>query len=67
MDAETSSGTYTPFASSQTAVPELEPPFRLTLARVPGRMVPTSMTSWFKTAGAGGIGSMRLAMRNWKS
>jgi hypothetical protein len=27
MDAETSSGTYTPFASSQTAVPELEPPF----------------------------------------
>ena len=27
MDAKTSSGTYTPFASSQTAVPELEPPF----------------------------------------
>ena len=27
MDAETSSGTYTPFTSSQTAVPELELPF----------------------------------------
>jgi hypothetical protein len=27
MDAETSSGTYTPFASSQTAIPELEAPF----------------------------------------
>ncbi len=27
MDAETNSGTYTPFASSQTAVPELEPSF----------------------------------------
>ena len=27
MDAEANSGTYTPFASSQTAVPELEPPF----------------------------------------
>jgi len=27
VDAETSSGTYTPFTSSQTAVPELEPPF----------------------------------------
>ena len=27
MDAETNSGTYTPFALSQTAVPELEPPF----------------------------------------
>ena len=27
VDAETSSGTYTPFASSQTAAPELEPPF----------------------------------------
>jgi hypothetical protein len=27
VDAETSSATYTPFTSSQTAVPELEPPF----------------------------------------
>ena len=27
MDTETSSGTHTLFASSQTAVPELEPPF----------------------------------------
>jgi hypothetical protein len=39
---------------------------RLTLARVPGRMVPTSMTSWFKTAGPGGIGSMRREIRCWK-
>jgi hypothetical protein len=27
VDPKTSSGTHTPFASSQTAVPELDPPF----------------------------------------
>ena len=32
MDAETSSGTHTPFVSSQTAVPAMGPPFFVSLA-----------------------------------
>jgi moderate conductance mechanosensitive channel len=32
-----------------------------------GPMAPTSITRWSSTAGAGGIGSMHLEMRCWKS
>ncbi len=37
VDAETHSGTYTPFASSQTAVPELEQSFLFDSCQGAGR------------------------------
>ena len=67
VDAETSSGTYTPFASSQTAVPGLGPPFPFDSckgARPDGTNVNHALV---KRAGAGGIGSMRHSTRNWIS
>ena len=70
VDAETSSGTYTPFASSQTAVPELEPPFSFDSckgARPDGTHVNHALV---KEDGAGGIESLHhetQGLRRWRN